>query len=255
MEESRIRLEGRLETVERTVAELKRGLVAAKADDFEPLWRALTNRETPEVVDACEAVQKMTVQDRTVAKVLDRLWALMREAEGQVAKRRVMLLLPPAPSVMAGARDLVDDTLVFTGRRGQRWQLWVLTGVCVAALAFTFFRTRGGIVSLWPLIFIVARNNPMFQHVDVRVTKRRVLLKERAVALADVKRAEFQKREPKDKALPFELVLELKSGELLKQTLPLVEDALVQLLHKEGIEVTGALPFPLLARENPRQPE
>lgn len=222
MGSSRIRLEGRLEKVERAVAQLERGLEAARRDDFGPLAAAVAVQESPDVREACEHVQKMSAEDPSLGRVLDRLWKLVRVADKRVVARGVKLRMMPAPLAQA-ARQLADEPVLFGGRPDRRWLIAAV--MIVTMVSVMLWSPLGGTL---PFFFVLLARVPWLQALDVVVTTRRALLTHESVDLADVKRAAFR-----DGMLTFELY----DGRRKEQRVPEPAPALVAALKTAGVEV------------------
>lgn len=222
MGSSRIRLEGRLEKVERAVLQLERGLEAARRHDFGPLAAAITVQESAEVREACEHVQKMSGEDPSLGRVLDRLWKLVRVADKRVVARGVKLRMMPAPLAQA-ARQLADEPVLFGGRPDRRWLLAAL--MIVSMVSVMLWSTHGG---MFPFIFVLLARVPWLQAIDVVVTTRRALFGDEIVDLADVKRAAFRNGT---------LTFELHDGVRKEQRVPEPAPALVAALKTAGVEV------------------
>ncbi len=222
MGSSRIRLEGRLEKVERAVSQLEGGLEAARRDDFGPLAAAIAVQESADVREACEHVQKMSAEDPSLGRVLDRLWKLVRAADKRVIARSVKLRMRPAPLAQA-ARQLADEPVLFGGRPDRRWI--VAAVMVVSMVSVMLWSTRGGML---PFIFVLLARSVRLQAIDVVVTTRRALFGDEMVDLADVKRAEFR-----DRTLTFELY----DGVRKEHPVPEAAPALVDALKTAGVEV------------------
>lgn len=236
---SRIRLEGRLETVEKTVAALERGLHAADQLDWAPLLAAVQQQQSPEVREACEHVERLSPQDPAVGKTLARLWSLVRAAEKKVLARQRSLRMYSA-SLAQGLEQLIDDPLVYRGRRSRRWMVLAPTAALYAGVVAILWN---GKLNFWPsslgFLLILLAQSPKLAAMNVSVTRRRVLLKTAAVPLSDVRLAKLTSRaeERWRRAPPFRLTLQLQSGEELYEDLPEVDPALVDALQAGGVKV------------------
>lgn len=233
---SRIRLEGRLETVEKTVSALERGLAAADQLDWAPLLLALRQQLSPEVREACEHVNRMSSEDRALGKTLARLWSLVRAAEKKILARQRALRIDSA-SLVQTLEQLIEDPVVYRGRKGRRWiAASVLAGVYAAVFAISWNSKHNYGLPMMPLFFVLLAQAPRLSAVNVTVTRHRVLLKSAVARLADVRVAKFTGREKYQRS-PFRLTLELTSGEVLTEDLPEVDAALVEALQAGGVKV------------------
>lgn len=236
-ESTRIRLEGRLELLRRTVAQLEHGLVVARRLDFEPLAGALALQQSAEVQDALVHAATLVREDPGLGRIVERLRRLVRTAEERVSRRARKLRLPPAPLAQA-ARQLADEPLLYAGRREWRWLpfvLWV-TGFVIADRLEELFHLRLPFSGLWPMLFVLMSLLPRIARIDVLVTRRRLVLGDAPVPLADVRRVWFS---PVGGLFdrPVRLTVELTSGEQRTHELPEAAPGLVAALKQAGLEV------------------
>lgn len=234
--ESRIRLEGRLETVERATWALERGLRAADRADWEPLRRAIELQESAEVRQALEQVQKMTAQDPALSRTLDRFWAAVHTAEHRVVARALTLRMSPAP-LLPAVRGLCEDPVVFTGRKSKRWMVQAVTVAAVLAVSAAAIASKGHFPFYLIALLVIALRSSKLSPMNVIVTRHRVLLKDEVLDLHDVVSAKFEKRDREERELPFTLVLRLKNGQQRVEHVPEVDRRLVDALRGGGVLV------------------
>lgn len=238
MESTRIRLEGRLETLQRTVEQLERGLVGAKRLDFEPLAGALALQQSAEVQDALAQAGRLAPADPGLGRLVERLQRMVRAAEERVFKRARKLRLPAAP-VAETARRLADEQVLYAGGREWRWlpfALWV-AGFVIADRVEEHFHRHLPFSGLWPALFVLMALLPKLARIDVVVTRRRLMLGETPpIALADVRRVWFS---PPGGLLDrtVKLTVELTNGEQRTHEVPDAPPRLVAALRQAGFEV------------------
>ncbi|MBK7860804.1 MAG: hypothetical protein IPJ65_19820 [Archangiaceae bacterium] len=238
---ARIRLEGRLETVEGAAARLRAGLEAARRHDYELLRSAVERLESAEVEDARVAVAKLSEAEPALRATVSGMNALLAQVDRVVQKRLRALGMAPSTR-LKGLVDLCDDPVVYgSGRRpllSALARVLVPTGAAGAIIASSANHRQLG---LWfiaaPLVVVFAMTTGRLTPMNVTVTRKRLVLKDVSVPLSAISGVSFASQTMRRSSTPIVFTVDLHDGGVLSQALPRVDPVLVQVLRDAGVTV------------------
>jgi hypothetical protein len=232
LHDMRIRLEGRLEEVERAAAALETGLEHSEQGHFTLLREALK-------LDTSEArthVAKLAPREYELQVLLRRWERLHARVARTVSKRARIMGVPEVP--LQGALDALAAERVAYEEVVRNRAVWLpivaLAVMSVLALKHTH---QLMVVAVYAAVGFFAVLSHVMAAARVIVTDRRLIIGANRVPLVDV-RCLIIERMRRRSARPFLLTVQLRNGSRLEQRMPHVPRAFVKTMEAAGVEVT-----------------
>jgi hypothetical protein len=233
--DARIRLEGKLEEVERAAAVLELALPPAKMGSWVPVKIALDTVGVPRVWRAVRAARELAKTETELQTVLGRLDGVrikLADAVHAAARQRAI----PTATVRQELNQLAADAVLYEAQLRNSWGLAAVPFLFVyGVILFGALHARAAVLPVIGMaLFMSIGLVPFLFSTRVLVTRQTLIIGKRAVRTADVQHVVIRSTGRRT-ATPYDIRVELAQGALEDQ-LPDAPLELDAALRKLGIE-------------------
>jgi hypothetical protein len=232
LNDARIRLEGRLEQLERATAAIEGSMASLRNGEIGVVQCVLDDIGTPELREATERVREMSKTEpelRAALRRLDRARVALANAVRRLARARGV----PAMPVQEQVKRLIAEPLLWEDTVKSDWAPFTLT---VAGTAFMCLFTQAFTVHVWAAALVgstvfVAAMAYLFRRTHIVLTRAALVVDDQAFPLEEIERVRF---EPAIRSPMCRMVVRLRIGSV-SVSLPEIPEGLPEALRSAGV--------------------
>lgn len=231
LRDARIRLEGRLEVLERAVATMREAIVRARRDEFSLLGEAMALN----VDEARDQIARLAPHDPELEQ-LQRTWVSLQVEAQRVVRARARLMKVPAQPLKQAVESLRAEPVLYedVARPPLAWLaptvFLLMTAIEVTAMQSPAPLLMHGSVG----VYLAIR---WWLSPTLRVTRLRVFVGEQVFELADLKGVEIERLFVRS-TRPWRLTASLRSGVRVEVRIPDAPLAFTDALHRVGVPIS-----------------